>query len=236
MRHLATHDDRAVGQRVRRDRCDHDRAERRVDDRPAAGEGVGGRAGRTRDHEAVAAMRIDEAAVDPDLELDHAPGFVALHDHVVERAVARGLPVRARELALPAAGGRRSRNGPPARRRRCRSSRRADVGQEAEPPAVDAEQRHGPAPSASCAANSIVPSPPIATIRSASRPSSRDRPAHDAVRQAVDRDALVEQHRRGRARAGAARAPPSNRRRGCPRPCRPGRCGRSACSSGFAAF
>ena len=68
----------------------------RMNDRAAAGEGVGGGTGRSRDHEPVAAMHVDEAAVEPDLELDHAPGFLALDDDVIE---ARGSPASVRPRA-----------------------------------------------------------------------------------------------------------------------------------------
>jgi hypothetical protein len=82
----ARKDDRPVGQRMRRDRRDDDRTERRVNDRPAAGERVCRGSRRARDHEPVATVGVDEAAVDADLELDHAARLLALHHDVIERA------------------------------------------------------------------------------------------------------------------------------------------------------
>ncbi len=45
-----------------------------LDDRAAAGEGVGGRAGRARYHDAVAGVFVHIVTVDVGREVDHAPG------------------------------------------------------------------------------------------------------------------------------------------------------------------
>ena len=208
-----------------------------MNDGPAAGERISRRARRARDHEAVAAVRVDEAAVDPDFEFDHAPGFLPLHDDVIERAVAE-LGARPRARAVPrAAGARRSRSGPRAPRRRSPiiSSGSTSVRKPSRPRLTPSSGT--PRASASCAAKSIVPSPPIATMRSASCPSSAHGLADEARRAgpsiAASRSSNTVRSARAQVRGEQL---PANRRRGRLRPCRPGRCGRSACSFGFAAF
>ena len=70
-----------------------------------------------------------------------------------------------------------------------------DVGQEPESAAIDADERDIARASASCAAKSRVPSPPIATMRSASCSNSSTGLRTRPVRQALDRGCAIDQHR-----------------------------------------
>ncbi len=230
-------DDRPVRKRVRRDRRDHDGAQRGMNDGPAAGERVGRRARRARDHEPVAAVRIDETAVDPDFELDHAPGFVPLHDDVVERAVRALGAVRGSESRAAATGVGRSRSGLPARRRRCASisSGRTSVRKPSRPrltpssgtPRAERELRREEHRAVAANRHDEVRLLP----ELARRACGRVRPGSPSTAASRSRNTVKSSARRVRRRAA-----PANRRLGRLRPCRPGRCGRSACSFGFAGF
>ena len=77
--------ERPVAQRVRADRHHHERVDIRLDDRPAARQRVGRGAGRRRDDQAVAAVRVDVAAVDGRHEIEHAARFALLKHDVVQR-------------------------------------------------------------------------------------------------------------------------------------------------------
>ena len=97
---IAADDDRPVGQRVRAHRHQRDHGQRRVQDRPAGGQRVGGGAGGRGDDQAVGAQVVDELPVDAHLELDQA-ALGALGDrHVVEREhVEHALAARAAPAA-----------------------------------------------------------------------------------------------------------------------------------------
>ena len=135
------HDDRPVREVVRRDRHHHPAGDARMQDRPAGRERVRGRAGRRADDQAVGAQVGDEIAVDLDLQLDHAGGGAAADDHVVEGealedagAVALDVALEHRPLlfvvlALEDGGERRL------------VAAEGDVGDEAEPALVDADER-----------------------------------------------------------------------------------------------
>ncbi len=135
-------DDRPVRHRVRADRRHHQHVEMRLDDRAAAGQRIRRGAGGRRDDDAVAGVRVDEPAVHARFEIQHAAGGGLLQNDVVEperlddRAIAAmqaGAQQRAlfaRELAFE--GGVDVRQ----------HVLRHDVGEEAEPAAVDAEERH----------------------------------------------------------------------------------------------
>ena len=128
---------------MRADGRDHERFQVRLDDRAAARERVGGRAGRARDDDAVAGVRVDVAAVHAGIEVERAAGVVLLHHDVVDRERLRVSPVRlvqARRQQLPPVGLQL------ARERRIHPLQhvlRHDIGEEAEAAAIDAEQRHG---------------------------------------------------------------------------------------------
>ena len=120
---------------------DHYCAQRGMNDGTAAGERVGGRAGRGRDHEPVAAVRIDEIPVDPNFELDHAAGFLPLHDDVVEREVRALGAVRMHE---PSTQQLATISLVTARQHVVDVGEHLvgkDVGQETEPAAIDADER-----------------------------------------------------------------------------------------------
>ncbi len=133
-------DDWPVRQGVRANRDNNERVQLRLDDRPAAAQGIRSRAGRRGDDQAIARVYVDELAGDRRLEIDHAPGAVTLHHNIIEACC----------------GNRRAR-----RRLQLRVQQQArldrvfagqdevdavdhlvgrDVGKKAEPAAVDAEQ------------------------------------------------------------------------------------------------
>ena len=106
------HDQRPREQRVRADRHHQQRLDPRPHDRAAGAEVVGGRAGRRRAHDAVAAPARERAAVDLDDDLEHPlagglldarlvqrPGAgddlaVAVHGHVEREPVLDGVAPR----------------------------------------------------------------------------------------------------------------------------------------------
>ena len=136
------HHDGAIGQRVRADRRDHQHVEVRRDDGAAAGQRIGGGAGGTRHHQAVAAVGVHVGAVDPGFEIEHAAGFPLLQHDVVERQRAVACAVGADEarleqralvaLAAPFEGGID----------RSEHVLRQHVGEETQAAAIDADQRH----------------------------------------------------------------------------------------------
>ena len=136
------HRDRTVRERVRRDRHQRERRHLGRDDRPAGRQRVGRRAGGRRDDHAVGAHRVDEPSVDLDRALDHAAEAAAIDDDLVQRRRMRARAVRARDrhgeqraplLGVVAVEHRAERRLEPGER---------DVGEEAEPAEVDADQRH----------------------------------------------------------------------------------------------
>jgi hypothetical protein len=104
-------------------------------------ERVRGRAGRRADDQAVGAQVGDEVAVDLDPQLDHPGGRAAADDHVVEReALEDASPSRS---TWPSSIARCSSSCSPSRiapRRRLVADE-GDVGDEAEPALVDADER-----------------------------------------------------------------------------------------------
>src|ERR1700677_2585307 len=82
---LAGDHDRPIGERVRADGCHDQYIESRIDDRAAAGEGIGSRAGCGGDDQAVTAVRIDITTIDACFKIQHAAGLEPIEYHVVER-------------------------------------------------------------------------------------------------------------------------------------------------------
>src|SRR6185503_13466105 len=133
------------GKRVRIERHERERRHRRMQDRALRRERIGGGAGGRGDDDAVGAQRVDELAVDRELELDQA-ALRTLADHrLVERDGAQ------RRLAVPldfAVEHRALLDRVVAVEDRAEAGLGvvlADVGHEAEAPEVDADQRHVPA-------------------------------------------------------------------------------------------
>ena len=227
--------DRPVREGVRADRRDHQHRQVRLDDRAAAGERVGGRAGGGGDDDAVAAVGVDEAPVDAGLEVEHAPGLVLLQHHVVERqCLATPRPpahVQARRQQRPLVALRAPRRGP-RRPRRSMSCGMTSVRKPRRPRLTPSSGT--PWRATRRAAYSSVPSPPTAITRSARVPNSLLRHAlRDRRQSSRQRGVLAHQHLHAAAAAGAAAARPRSRRcadrRICPltrrcapeRPCEP---------------
>ena len=134
--------DRPVGQRVRAHRHDREHRQRRVQDRPAGRQRVGGGAGRRRHDQAVGAQVVDELAVDAHLELDQAAVGALGDTGVVERP-----HVEQALVAPPHLGGEQQpRLGDVLavedRADGVEHGVERDVGEEAEPALIDADQRH----------------------------------------------------------------------------------------------
>ena len=134
------HHYRAIREGMRTDRRHDQRIEVRLDDRTAAGQGVGSRAGRARDDDTVAGVGVDISPADPSLEIQHPPGRHLLQHDVVERERFRDLAAR-----LAQAGGeQRTFVGlEPALERGIDAAEHVlghHVGQEPEPSAIDAEK------------------------------------------------------------------------------------------------
>src|SRR6266850_1410258 len=83
--HAVAHAHRARGKGVRVERHQRERRHRGVQDRALRRHRVGGRAGRRGDDHAVGAQRVDELAVDQQVELDQAPLRALADDGLVER-------------------------------------------------------------------------------------------------------------------------------------------------------
>ena len=75
----------AIRQSVRRDRYQRNHRQAGLQNRPATGQGIRGRAGGGIHDDAVGAQRINKFAVHFDCELDHRPHRAATEDHIVER-------------------------------------------------------------------------------------------------------------------------------------------------------
>ena len=161
------HHDRPVAQGVRADGRQHPHVEIRFDDGSAAGQRIGGRAGRRGDHDAVAAVRIDEAAVDRGFEVHGAAGLPFIDHDIVQGEGAHGAaavllqPRRQAASADPRCSARRA----PCRRPRSIDCGLTSVMNPKRPRLMPSSGTEWPATSR--AAYSSVPSPPIAMMRSA---------------------------------------------------------------------
>ncbi len=130
-----------VGERVRRDRRQHERIDARMHDRSAGREVVGRRSGRGRDDESVGFDVAHQLAIDGDVQLDHPRQRASGDDDVVQRQALGGgtaVPHHAAEqhqarLGRCAARGQRLERG--------RDLGAAHFGEEAEMAEVDAEDR-----------------------------------------------------------------------------------------------
>ena len=134
--------DRPIRQRMRRDRHQRERRHLRRQNRSARRQRVGGRPGGRRDDDAVGAHRIDQPAVDLDRAFDHRAERSAVDDDVVQRgsvlartigALDRGGEQRPPLLDVAAVEHRAERRLHP---------RERNVGEEAQPTLIDADQRH----------------------------------------------------------------------------------------------
>jgi len=83
-RAAGTDHDRPVAQGVRADGRQDPDVEVRLDDRPATGHRIGGGPGRRRDHDAVAAVRVDETSIDRRFEVHRAAGLAFVHHHIIQ--------------------------------------------------------------------------------------------------------------------------------------------------------
>ncbi len=138
---FGANDDGSIRQGVRADRRNDEDFEIRIHDWAAARERIGRRARRTRHDEAIATVRVDEATIDPSFVIDEATDLARLQHDVVECETGLTLAIVGGEL------GREQR----ARVARASSFDRIvyrgqhvfghHVGEEAEPAAIDAEQR-----------------------------------------------------------------------------------------------
>jgi heat-inducible transcriptional repressor len=113
-----------------------------VQQRPAGGQRIGGGAGGRGDDQAVGALAGDEVAVDLDPQFDHAGGGAAVDHHVVHGqrlehalAVAHHAGVHQRALVFLVLAGQHGRQHGAVLVQR-------DVGDEAQPALVDADQGH----------------------------------------------------------------------------------------------
>ena len=88
-----THHDRPVAQGVRGDGRQYPYIKVGLDDGSAAGQGIGSRAGRRGDHHPIAAVRIDETAIDGGLEIHGASGLPFVDHHIVQRQGLRDLAI-----------------------------------------------------------------------------------------------------------------------------------------------
>ena len=142
-------DERAVGncdgtmrERVWRDGNERERRDLRRNDRTAGRQRIGGRTRRRRDDDAVGAHRIDETSVDFDGEVDHRSECAAIDDDVVQ--CQRMLP-----RSVGALNGGIDQRAPlfdVAAIEHCAQhglhSCERNIGQKAETPLVDTDQRH----------------------------------------------------------------------------------------------
>ena len=124
------------------DRRHYEHIEVRLDDRAAAGEGIRGRAGRARNDDAVAGMRVDIHPIQMCFKVDHPTRHQLLHHHVIER----------QRFSNPAIGVVQTRRQQRALVRRQSSFQRCidagehvlrhDIGQKPESPTVDTQERY----------------------------------------------------------------------------------------------
>ena len=134
--------DRPVGEGVRRHGHQRERGDLGIENGAAGRQRVGGRSGRCRDDDAVRPHRVDEAAVDLDRAIDHRAAAAAIQHDVVERERGFARAVGAHDL------GREQRAAlldVAARQHgveRLFRARDGNVGEEAQAPLIDADQRH----------------------------------------------------------------------------------------------
>ena len=81
------HHQRAMRQRVRRDRRNHEGVDRRHQDWPAGGQRIGGRTGGRGDDQAVGLVAGNEHLIDINVAMVQARDRALADDHVVERVV-----------------------------------------------------------------------------------------------------------------------------------------------------
>ena len=164
--------DRAVAQRVRRDRREHDGVHGGKENGTAGREVVGGRAGRRRDDQAVGPVADGVAAADRDGQIHDAAHRRLGDDHVVQRAVLPdrlAAPDQARGQQHPFFRSPCGRPGPP----RAPGSISSSVVAVRNPSPPRLTPRIGtPRSPMARAMDSSVPSPPSTTRRSTSPGSS----------------------------------------------------------------
>ena len=113
------------------------------EDRAAGRQRVGGRAGGRGDDDAVGAHRVDEAAVDLDRAFDHPAERAAVDDDVVQRQrVLRAMPSARSTVGGEQRAALLDVAAVEHRAERVLHAGERDVGEEAEPALVDADQRH----------------------------------------------------------------------------------------------
>jgi hypothetical protein len=163
---VAADDDRAVRERVGRDRGDDDRPHVGGQDRAAERERVGRRADRAGHDHAVGAVLRGVASVDRHVELHEARGHALLDGGVVEGVVDRVGVAAARASRSAAACAARPRGRAPGAPRASPTSSSVNSARKPSLPRLIPSVGTCRSPSAR-AVESMVPSPPTATTRSA---------------------------------------------------------------------
>ena len=212
------HRDRAVRERVRRDRHERERRHLGREDRAAGRQRVRGGAGGRGDDHAVGAHRVHEAAVDLDGDFDQAAERAAVDHDVVEAeafstaGAARALD--ARRDAACAAPRRSARRASP-----CTAASMRDSGMSVRKPSRPRLMPiSGTAAGASRRAiDSMVPSPPSTMARSTGSRVARRRRRWGSPGSGADWAVSASTHDRVAARAQQARrdARAARRARGC---------------------
>ena len=77
---------------------DHEHLELGIHDGPTAGERIRGGAGGARNHEAIAAVRVDKATVDPGFVVDETTDLTRLQHDVIQCETGLALTLRGGEL------------------------------------------------------------------------------------------------------------------------------------------
>ncbi len=92
---IARDHDGSIGKRVGADRRHDQQIQSRIHDRSAAGQRIGGRARGGRDHDAIAAVRVQVTPVHQGLKIEHVPGFATQQHDIVEGQMLRDRPLAA---------------------------------------------------------------------------------------------------------------------------------------------
>ena len=122
----------------------------RMQNRTVGGKRVGGRPGRCRDDDAVGAQKVDELAIDRDFQFYHPANITLVDHHVVQGQGVQHATAGAKDFDIEQETLFAGELAIEQRRDAGNHVLAGDVGHEAEPPLIHADQRHAVFGKAAC--------------------------------------------------------------------------------------